>query len=146
MSLRPLLGPALVFAATAAAGALFFLDLCDLIYGCGCVAWWEGAANHCNIQVPGPPDCPFCARPAVSAGAYFAGVGAQAVVLLRSPPPGLAPPPGGGAPPPPPARGGGGGGRGRAGLAGRALAALAAFGGVIAAIGVALGLVVGYWI
>ncbi len=122
MSLRPLLGPALVFAATAAAGALFFLDLCDLIYGCGCVAWWEGAAAHCNIQVPGPPDCPFCARPAVSAGAYFAGVGAQAVVLLRSPPPGLA------------------------ALAGRALAALAAFGGVIAAIGVALGLVVGYWI
>lgn len=121
-SLRPFLGPALAFAAVAAAGALLFLDLCDLIYRCGCVAWWAGGAAHCNIRIPGPPDCPFCAWPAVSAGACFAGMGAQAGILLRPKPPG-----------------------GLGALAWRSLAALAAFGVVLWGIGAALGFAVGYW-
>jgi hypothetical protein len=41
--------------------AALFLDLCDLIFNCGCRALWMGAATECNIHHPGPPDCPWCA-------------------------------------------------------------------------------------
>lgn len=49
-----------IFVASAAVSAASYLDLCDAIYGCGCVAWWKGAAQMCNIQTAGPPDCPWC--------------------------------------------------------------------------------------
>ncbi len=119
--LRSLVGPALAFIAVSAIGALFFLDLCDLIYDCGCASWWAGGASHCNIQTPGPPDCPFCAHPTASAAACFLGIGAQAGIILR---------------------------RFSAGprvLLRRALLALAAFALVIAAAGGVLGVAVSYW-
>ena len=36
------------------------LSVCDAIFDCGCAPPWAGAASHCNIHTPGPPDCPFC--------------------------------------------------------------------------------------
>ncbi len=45
----------------AALTALTFLQLCDAIFGCGCRAWWAGAAAQCDVQIAGAPDCPFCA-------------------------------------------------------------------------------------
>jgi hypothetical protein len=41
--------------------AVTLLPYCDLLFDCGCVWPWLGAADHCDVVVPGPPDCPFCA-------------------------------------------------------------------------------------
>ena len=49
--------------------------LCALLFDCGCRWFFAGAEAHCNIQVPGPPDCPVCAHMGI--GAAFA-----AAVLL----------------------------------------------------------------
>lgn len=40
----------------------FFINLCDLIYQCGCQSLWAGAAEHCNVHVAGVKHCPFCAH------------------------------------------------------------------------------------
>lgn len=45
----------------AALTALTFLQFCNAIFDCGCRAWWAGGAAHCDVQVPGAPDCPICA-------------------------------------------------------------------------------------
>jgi hypothetical protein len=43
--------------------AIFFLPLCGFLFGCGCRNLWAGGVEHCNIHVPGPPDCPWCSGP-----------------------------------------------------------------------------------
>ncbi len=35
-------------------------SVCNLYFDCGCVPIWAGGIAHCNIQVAGPPDCPWC--------------------------------------------------------------------------------------
>lgn len=58
-------------------GGLSFLTLCDLSFDCGCVAPGMGDWQHCDIQTAGPPDCPWCDRPTISASAFvFAALGA----------------------------------------------------------------------
>ncbi|HVS14122.1 MAG TPA: hypothetical protein VMV46_09370 [Thermoanaerobaculia bacterium] len=47
-------------AVCAGLAALFFLDLCDLIFDCGCRSLWAGAADHCNVHDPTTPSCPWC--------------------------------------------------------------------------------------
>jgi hypothetical protein len=49
-----------VFLTAAAVTSLGFLSFCDLFYGCGCRAPWAGAADFCNIHVPGVRHCPWC--------------------------------------------------------------------------------------
>ena len=39
---------------------LFFLNLCHLLFQCGCRSLWNGAAIFCNIHSPGVPHCPWC--------------------------------------------------------------------------------------
>ena len=51
----------LALAGVGAPSLLFFLQLCDLIYDCGCRALWNGAADGCNVHAPEPPHCPWCA-------------------------------------------------------------------------------------
>jgi hypothetical protein len=41
---------------------VFFIDLCAVIYQCGCRSLWAGAADMCNIHIPGARHCPFCAH------------------------------------------------------------------------------------
>ncbi len=53
-------------AATALA-AMTFHPLCNLVFRCGCAWFFAGAADHCNIHDPAPPDCPPCASLAVGA-------------------------------------------------------------------------------
>jgi hypothetical protein len=55
--LRPRLA-ALVLALGVASA--FLTNFCDLVYRCGCRAPWAGAAQACNIQQAGHPDCPWC--------------------------------------------------------------------------------------
>lgn len=109
----------LVLAVAAAAAAVFFLDLCDLIYRCGCESWWRGAADHCNIQQAGPPDCPWCAAGLAGTVVPFGAIVlAQGVLAL---------------------------GPWRWGLVPRLMAALLAFPTVGGLVGLGFGLVMGYW-
>ncbi len=51
----------LVILAVALAGTAFtLLPICNAIFDCGCTWPMWGAADHCNIHHPGPPDCPLC--------------------------------------------------------------------------------------
>jgi hypothetical protein len=64
-----------------AAAALTFHVLCDAVFDCGCTWIWTEADRHCDVHVPGPPDCPPCSD--VAAGALFSAVllGGWALVL-----------------------------------------------------------------
>ena len=42
-----------------AVAALLALPVCALLFDCGCVWAWAGAAAHCNIH-RGGPHCPWC--------------------------------------------------------------------------------------
>ena len=58
-------------------GGLSFLTICDLNFDCGCVAPGMGDWQHCDIQTAGPPDCPWCEQPKISAAAFvIAALGA----------------------------------------------------------------------
>ncbi len=63
---------------TLAVGALTFLPICNLHFDCGCVTLWGGAADHCDIHDPEPPNCPWCHHPwmgwAVMALSTLAGI------------------------------------------------------------------------
>jgi len=106
------------FAVVAAVAGVFFINLCDLIYDCGCVSLWAGGVAYCNIQTPGHPDCPFCARPEIANASLYATMGAQALVIFWP---------------------------GRLGLPGRLFAGLLAFPAVVGAFGLALGILSDYW-
>jgi hypothetical protein len=41
--------------------AFTLLPICNAVFDCGCTWPMWGAADHCNIHHPGPPDCPLCA-------------------------------------------------------------------------------------
>lgn len=57
--------------------------LCALVFDCGCRWFFAGAEAHCNIQVPGPPDCPVCTDLAVG-GAFALAVLLAWWALLRA--------------------------------------------------------------
>ena len=40
----------------------FIINLCALVYRCGCRSWWSGAAVHCNIHAAGMRHCPLCSH------------------------------------------------------------------------------------
>ena len=74
----PLLGVLVAFT------ALFWLQLCDLVYDCGCRGFWAGAAEHCNIHhapADSPNRCPWCASP-LAGGLSFVGTMAWYVLAL----------------------------------------------------------------
>lgn len=109
----------ILFAVVAGLSLVFLVDLCDLIYDCGCRSLWHGAARACNIHRPQTPDCPWCSTGTwglvVPAGAIVA---AQALVLLAP---------------------------GRARTSHRVLLAVALFPVVGGITGVLFGLATGYW-
>ena len=53
------LGPfAISFAVTSA----FFINLCALIFRCGCRSLWAGADASCNVHVAVSRHCPWCSH------------------------------------------------------------------------------------
>jgi hypothetical protein len=60
----------LLWLVTSALVALTAHPICDLVFDCGCRWAFAGGEAHCDITVPGPPDCPVCADMRV--GAAFA--------------------------------------------------------------------------
>ena len=74
-----------IFVVGLGATSVLFLDLCDLIFACGCEAFWLTAAEHCNIQTAGRPDCPWCATGLWGSVVPIGAVaGAQAMAALPS--------------------------------------------------------------
>jgi hypothetical protein len=50
------------FAVSFAVTCLFFINVCDLIFGCGCRSLWSGADAMCNVHLAASRHCPFCSR------------------------------------------------------------------------------------
>src|SRR5512145_216588 len=63
-----------VLAAAMALSSIFFIDVCGLVFGCGCRSLWAGAAFACNIHNDAPPHCPWCAHPAAAGAVAFAAM------------------------------------------------------------------------
>lgn len=64
--------------------SLFFIDLCDLIYRCGCDHLWAGAAARCNIHNPSGRHCPWCAMGTNQVLVVYLGiVGPQVLLAFR---------------------------------------------------------------
>jgi hypothetical protein len=108
-----------VFAISAAITCAFIINLCALVYGCGCHSWWNGAAESCNIHDEEAHHCPWCSIGTV--GLYSVEAGILAIQALLS------------------------FGPGSRNLAIRLLASVAAFPIVGSIIGIVLGLRSGYW-
>ncbi len=72
------------FAVTGAVALLFMIDLCDLIYACGCLSLWNGAAAACNIHDPSSRHCPWCVAGAWAALPVLGVLGSQAAITLRA--------------------------------------------------------------
>ena len=36
------------------------MNVCALLFQCGCRSWFTGAAAHCNIHQAGVKHCPWC--------------------------------------------------------------------------------------
>jgi hypothetical protein len=102
-----------------ALGSVFVIDVCGLVFGCGCRSLWAGAAEACNIHNEGPPHCPWCEHPlAAGAVAFGAMAVVQAAVIL---------------------------GPGRAGLLLRSVLALLSFPLIASAVGTIQGFLWEYW-
>ena len=82
MDWRRWLGNGAIFLVGAAFTSQFFIVWCDLIYNCGCTFEMLGGADHCNIQQPGPPDCPWCVDHTYGAIAFGTVLTAQAFAAL----------------------------------------------------------------
>ena len=62
--------------------SLFFINFCNLVYGCGCTWLWAGADAHCNVHAAHGRHCPWCLHGAASGvGVWAAMVLAQAGVV-----------------------------------------------------------------
>ena len=73
--------------AIAAAGfvftSLFFINLCNIIFACGCASLWAGADAHCNIHDAGAGHCPVCSHGVTGYALVFAAIaGPQLAVAL----------------------------------------------------------------
>lgn len=73
---RPLILAAVLALSTT---GVFFVDVCALVYDCGCLSLWEGASAACNIHEASGPHCPWCEHPL--AGGAIALLGTMAVQL-----------------------------------------------------------------
>jgi hypothetical protein len=65
--------------------AATFHPLCDLAFGCGCTWFFAGAAEHCDIHDPAPPNCPPCndVGAGMAFGAALVGGGLAATRATR---------------------------------------------------------------
>jgi hypothetical protein len=55
-------GRLLPFAISFTVTCLFFINVCDWIFDCGCRSLWAGADALCNVHLAGVHHCPICSR------------------------------------------------------------------------------------
>lgn len=78
----------LALGAAISISSVFFIDVCDLVFRCGCRSLWAGASVACNIHEASPeggPHCPWCAHPLTAGAVAFLAVAAVQAVILLSP-------------------------------------------------------------
>jgi hypothetical protein len=80
VSRAPSVDRLLPFGISFAATSVFFIDICALLFDCGCRSLWAGADAMCNVHVADGPHCPFCSH----------GVAGYAVVMFAVSAPQLA--------------------------------------------------------
>ena len=61
--------------------AFAILPLCDIHFDCGCLQ----GVDHCDIREAGPPDCPWCDRPAIFVVSALFSYGLALVGAFRLP-------------------------------------------------------------
>ena len=66
--------------------AVTFHPVCNLVFRCGCAWFFAGAAEHCDIRDPAPPNCPPCAGMAagIAFGAALVGSWLAGARALRA--------------------------------------------------------------
>ncbi len=65
--------------------SVFFIDLCDLIFRCGCDHLWAGADARCNVHDPHSRHCPFCSFGWAGYGITYLGIVVPQGVLAFRP-------------------------------------------------------------
>jgi hypothetical protein len=65
----------------AAFTSVFFIDLCNLIFQCGCDHLWAAMDSHCNIHSAGARHCPFCSSGVLGYTVYYGGIVSVQLVL-----------------------------------------------------------------
>jgi len=50
----------IVFLLSVVLTCAFIIDLCAVVYGCGCQSWWRSSDQHCNIHNASGKHCPWC--------------------------------------------------------------------------------------
>lgn len=76
---RPDAASIAIFLASASLTSVFFINVCHLVFRCGCDFLWAAADAHCNIHNPTGKHCPFCSFGyAGYAGIFCTLVAAQA--------------------------------------------------------------------
>jgi hypothetical protein len=57
-----------------ALNSVLFINLCNLVYQCGCKSLWDGADEHCNIHAKHGRHCPFCSHGNTGYGLFFSAI------------------------------------------------------------------------
>ena len=52
----------LPFAISFAVTCLFFINVCNWLFDCGCQSLWAGADAMCNVHLVNVRHCPICSR------------------------------------------------------------------------------------
>ena len=74
---------AAIFGVSVVVTCVFFINLCAVMFRCGCRSAWAGGGTHCNIHTAGVRHCPWCSYGVPGeAAAFFAIVAAQLAVAL----------------------------------------------------------------
>jgi hypothetical protein len=68
------------FAISFTVTCLFFINVCDWIFDCGCRSLWAGADALCNVHLADVPHCPICSRGIPGYAAAMAAVTAPQLV------------------------------------------------------------------
>lgn len=78
---RQLLIGVIVGCAAAAVTCAFYMDLCSLIFRCGCEHMWGARDAHCNMHSLTGRHCPWCSIGQAGYGILFGGVVLAQLVL-----------------------------------------------------------------
>ena len=66
----------LPFAISFAVTCLFFINVCNWLFDCGCQSLWAGADAMCNVHLAHVKHCPICSRGMPGYAAVMAAVSA----------------------------------------------------------------------
>jgi hypothetical protein len=60
---------------------VFFINLCSLIFQCGCHSLWAGAAMTCSIHAQHGRHCPWCSHGAAGQAIVMVLIGASQLAV-----------------------------------------------------------------